>query len=71
LLGFLDHLGTLGLSTRRVAKYANHFSALMRNVVFDPVKATRSDVKRVIDWINGQPYRSSTKGDLRLLRGKR
>jgi len=38
----------------------------MRNVVFDPVKATRSDVERVVAWINGQPYKSSTKGDLRL-----
>jgi len=66
LLGFLDHMVALGLSTGRVAKYANHISALMRNVVFDPVKATRSDVERVVAWINSQPYKSSTKGDLRL-----
>ena len=62
----LRPLRSLGAVYRQGCEYANHVSALMRNFVFDPVKATRSDVERVVAWINSQPYKSSTKGDLRL-----
>ncbi|MBC7113163.1 MAG: hypothetical protein H5T34_03980 [Candidatus Methanomethyliales bacterium] len=32
----------------------------------DPRTATRADVERVAAWINSQPYKSSTKGDLKI-----
>jgi len=67
LLGFLDHLKALGLSDGRVAKYANHICALMRGCPFNPKTATREDVERVIAWINSQPYKSTTKKDLKIV----
>jgi integrase len=67
LLDFVAHLEALGLSTGRVAKYANHVCALTKRCPFNPKTATRSDVEKVIGWINGQPYKSSTKSDLRLV----
>ncbi len=65
LLEFINHLEALGLSTGRVAKYANHVCALLRDVNFNPSKATRRDVERVAAWINAQSYKSSTKRGLR------
>jgi integrase/recombinase XerD len=67
LLDFVAHLEALGLSTGRVAKYANHVSALTKRCPLNAASATRSDVEKVIAWINGQPYKSSTKSDLRLV----
>ncbi|MGB9960347.1 MAG: tyrosine-type recombinase/integrase [Candidatus Bathyarchaeales archaeon] len=67
LLSFIDHLSALGLSTGRVAKYANLLCSLMRNCPFDPAGADRQAVERVIAWINSQPYKSSTKEDLKIL----
>jgi integrase/recombinase XerD len=67
LLDFIAHLEALGLSTGRVAKYANHVSALTKRCPLNTATATRSDVEKVIAWINGQPYKSSTKSDLRLV----
>ena len=66
LLSFLNHLEALGLSTGRVAKYANHLCALMKHCPFNPTMAERRDIERVIAWINAQPYKSSTKDDLKL-----
>lgn len=66
-LRFLDHLLALGLSKARVAKYAGHLPALLRVVDFDPAKATRGDVERVVAWINSQPYREWTKHDKKLV----
>jgi hypothetical protein len=63
---FIDHLRALGLSTRRAAKYANHIYTLMRRCPFDPQHATRRDMENVIAWINSQPYKSSTKEDLKI-----
>ena len=67
LLGFLNHLEALSLSTGRVAKYANHICALMKHCPFNPAKAERRDIEQVIAWINGQPYKSSTRDDLKLV----
>jgi integrase len=67
LLDFISHLEALGLSTGRVAKYANHICALMSGCPFNPSAATRKGVEKVIAWINSQPYKSSTKDDLRLV----
>ncbi|MEM3550319.1 MAG: tyrosine-type recombinase/integrase [Candidatus Bathyarchaeia archaeon] len=67
LLSFIDHLEALGLSAGRVAKYANHICALMKKRPFDPRNATKMDIEGVIAWINGQPYKSSTKEDLKVV----
>jgi len=67
LLSFIDHLSALGLSVGRVAKYANQLCTLMKNCPFNPAKADRRVVERVIAWINSQPYKSSTKEDLKIL----
>ncbi|MGB9779068.1 MAG: tyrosine-type recombinase/integrase, partial [Candidatus Bathyarchaeales archaeon] len=67
LLSFIEHLEALGLSAGRVAKYANHICALMRKCPFNPVKASRGDIEGVIAWINCQPYKSSTKEDLKVV----
>ena len=67
LLSFIDHLSALELSAGRVAKYANLLCMLMKNCSFDPAKADRRIVERVIAWINSQPYKSSTKEDLKLV----
>jgi len=67
LLAFIDHLEALGLSKGRLAKYANHICAIMKKHPFNPSDATRKDVERVIAWINSQPYKTSTKDDLRLV----
>ncbi|MEM2483180.1 MAG: hypothetical protein QW365_08815, partial [Candidatus Nezhaarchaeales archaeon] len=67
LLSFIGHLSALGLSVGRVAKYANQLCTLMKNCPFDPAKADRRVVERVIAWINSQPYKSSTKEDLKIL----
>ena len=65
-LRFLDHMAALGLSVARVSKYASHLPALLRVIDFDLRKATRSDVERVVAWINSQPYREWTKHDKKL-----
>ncbi|MGC8998551.1 MAG: tyrosine-type recombinase/integrase [Candidatus Bathyarchaeia archaeon] len=67
LLAFVDHLLALGLSEGRVAKVANHLCTLFRSCPFNPSKATVRDVEGVVGWINNQPYKSSTKDDLRLV----
>jgi len=67
LQSFIDHLRALGLSTCRAAKYANHIYTLMRRCPFDPQHATRRDMENVIVWINSQPYKSSTKEDLKIV----
>jgi len=66
LLAFLDHLEALGLSKLRVAKYASALCTILRNVEFDPAAATKSDVERVVAWINRQPFKEWTKHDLKL-----
>lgn len=65
-LRFLDHLGALGLSIARVSKYAGHLPALLRVIDFDPSRATKEDIERVVAWINSQPYREWTKHDKKL-----
>ncbi len=67
LLAFVDHLLALGLSEGRVAKVANHLCTIFRNCPFDPSSASVRDVEGVVGWINSQPYRTSTKDDLRLV----
>lgn len=59
--------GPLRLSTGRVAKYANHVCAFTKRCPFNPATARESDVEKVIMWTNGQPFKSSTKSDLRLV----
>jgi integrase len=66
-LDFIAHLEALGLFTGRVAKYANHVCALTKRYPLNATSATRTDVEKVIAWINRQPYKSSTKSDLRLV----
>jgi hypothetical protein len=65
LLNFAAHIEAVGQSTVRVAKYANHVCVFTKRCPLNPVTATRSDVERAIAWINTQPYKSSTKSDLR------
>jgi len=65
-LRFLDHLSALGLSPATVSKYAGHLPILLRVIDFDLKKATRSDVERVVAWINSQPYREWTKHGKKL-----
>ena len=67
LLNFVSHLEALGLSTGRVAKYANHVCALTKRCPLNPKTATRSDIEKVVAWINTQPYKTNTKNDLRLV----
>jgi integrase len=67
LLNFVAHLEALGLSTGRVAKYANHACALTKRCPHNPKTATRSDIEKVVAWINTQPYKTNTKNDLRLV----
>jgi integrase len=64
-LSFIAHLEAIGQSTGRVAKYANHVCALTKRCPLQAASATRTDVEKVIAWINTQPYKSSTKADLR------
>jgi len=66
LLKFLDHLQALGLSTSRVLKYATCLCTIFKNAPFDPVRADRHEVERVVAWINSKPYRSWTKHGLKL-----
>jgi len=66
-LKFLDHLSALGLSVARVSKYASHLPPLLRVIDFEPAKATRQDVEKVVAWINSQPYRERTKHDKKLV----
>jgi len=66
LLAFLDHLEALGLSKIRMAKYASALCTILKNVEFDPKAATKSDVERVVAWINRQPFKEWTKHDLKL-----
>lgn len=66
MLRFLDHLQALGLSTSRVLKYAASLCTIFKNVPFNPLKADRSDLERVVAWINSQPYKSWTKHGLKL-----
>ena len=65
LISFVAHLEAIGQSTGRVAKYANHVCALTKRCPLNATSATRADVEKVIAWINTQPYKSSTKSDLR------
>jgi len=67
LLNFVAHLEALGLSTGRVAKYANHICALTKRCPHNPKTATRTDIEKVVAWINTQPYKTNTKNDLRLV----
>ncbi len=64
-LSFIAHLEAIGQSTGRVAKYANHVCALTKCCPLNATSATRNDVEKMIAWINTQPYKSSTKADLR------
>ncbi len=64
-LNFIAHLEAIGQSTGRAAKYANHICALTKRCPLQATSATRADVEKVIAWINTQPYKSSTKADLR------
>ena len=66
-LKFLDHLGALGLSLGRIVKYAELLPPLLRIINFDPTKATRQDVERVVAWINSQPYKEWTRHDYKLV----
>ncbi|MGQ9691225.1 MAG: tyrosine-type recombinase/integrase [Thermoproteota archaeon] len=66
LLAFLDHLEALGLSKLRLAKYAAALCTILRNVKFNPAKATKQDVEVAVAWINRQPFREWTKHDLKL-----
>ena len=66
ILAFISHLEALGLSLGRVAKYANHLCAILGGARFNLAEATRKDVERAVFWINRQPYKSSTKRDLKL-----
>ncbi|MEM3703224.1 MAG: tyrosine-type recombinase/integrase [Candidatus Bathyarchaeia archaeon] len=66
LLAFLDHLQALGLSTSRILKYASLLCMIYKNVPFDPVRAEKGDVERVVAWINSRPYKSWTKHGLKL-----
>ncbi len=67
LLNFVAHLEALGLSTGRVAKYANHVCALTKRCPHNPKTATRADIEKIVAWINTQPYKTNTKNDLRLV----
>jgi hypothetical protein len=40
-LRFLDHLGSLGLTTARISKYASHIPAILRLANFSLTEATR------------------------------
>jgi integrase/recombinase XerD len=64
-LSFILHLEAIGQSTGRVEKYANHVCALTKRCPLQAASAKRSDVEKVIAWINTRPYKSSTKADLR------
>jgi len=61
LLGFVAHLEALGLSTGRVAKYSNHICALTKRCPHNPKTATRSDIEKVVAWINTQPTKQTPK----------
>ena len=65
-LRFLDHLGALGLSVGRVAKYSGHLPVLLRAIDVDLKAMTREDVERVVAWINSRPYKEWTKHDMKL-----
>ena len=67
LLNFVAHLDALGLSTGRVAKYANHVCALTKRGPHNPKTATRSDIEKVVAWINTKPCKTNTKSDLCLV----
>ena len=60
-LKFLDHLGALGLSLARVAKYVSHIPVLLREIDFYLKDARREDFERVLAWINSRPYKDWTK----------
>ena len=66
-LKLLDHLGALGLSTARVAKYASHIPVLLRVIDFDLKEATRPDVEAIVAWINSRPQKEWTKHDKKLV----
>ena len=60
LLDFVAHLEALGLSTGRVAKYANHACALTKRCPLQATSATRADIEKVVAWINTKPYKTNT-----------
>jgi hypothetical protein len=66
-LKFIDHLGALGLSTARVAKYACHLPVLLKEIEFDVKLASREDVERVVAWVNSRPHKEWTKHDKKLV----
>ncbi|MEM3898907.1 MAG: site-specific integrase, partial [Candidatus Bathyarchaeia archaeon] len=66
LLKFLDHLQALGLSTSRVLKYATCLCTIFKNAPFNPAEAEKSEVEKIVAWINSRPYRSWTKHGLKL-----
>jgi integrase/recombinase XerD len=65
-LAFLDHLSVLGLSQARVSKYATALRTLLKHTNFNPKRATKKDIERVVAWIQNQNYADWTKHDLKL-----
>ena len=65
-LRFLNYLGAFGLSIGRISKYAGHLPPLLRVIEFNPAEPTRGDIKKVVAWINSQPYKEWTKHDLKI-----
>ncbi|MCD6155003.1 MAG: hypothetical protein J7J22_04480 [Candidatus Verstraetearchaeota archaeon] len=66
-LKFLDHLDVFGLSQGRIVKYAEHLPLLLRIMDFNPKKAKREDVEKVVAWINSQPYKEWPKHNYKLV----
>ncbi|MCS7119944.1 MAG: hypothetical protein NZ952_01900 [Candidatus Bathyarchaeota archaeon] len=65
---FLDHLGSLGLSQAALSNYASHLVVILRLMDFDPARATRSDVERVVAAINrNRLWREATKHHKRVV----
>jgi hypothetical protein len=56
-LRFLDHLGALGLSVGRVAKYASHLPPILRMIPVDLQDMTKTDVESVVAAINASQQR--------------
>lgn len=65
-LRFLDHLGALGLSVARVAKYSSHLPVILRMINMDLKDMTKSDVEAIVAEINGCPHKEWTKHDKKL-----
>ncbi|MBS7612579.1 hypothetical protein KEJ27_10360 [Candidatus Bathyarchaeota archaeon] len=66
-LSFLDHVASLGLSKATISKYAEYLVTVLRVIDFNPKRASRKDVERVVAWINSQPYKGWTKRDKKLV----